>query len=145
MMQHDVAQNMKANTSFITDFISMQNTRWHFGEQKGRQLLRVCYLGPAEESSWTEEPPVLLLVATGGEPLPAVLTHHPPLHPFHWHKKILLAAVFRIHDILVWIRILRSVPLIQIGLRILLFWSLTFNMANGGDVPDSIPLLLFDQ
>ncbi len=76
--------------------------------QKGRQLLRVCYLGPAEESSGAEEPPVLLLVATGGEPLPAVLTHHSLLQPFHWHKKILLAAVFRIPDILVWISILRS-------------------------------------
>jgi hypothetical protein len=68
----------------------------------------VCYLGPAEESSWAEEPPVLLLVATGGKPLPAVLTHHPPLNPFHWQKNILLAAEFRLRDILVWIRILRS-------------------------------------
>jgi hypothetical protein len=70
-------------------------------QPKRQTVIDVCYLGPAEESSWTEEPPVLLLVATGGEPLPAVLTRHPLLDPFHWQKKILLAAVVRIRDILV--------------------------------------------
>ncbi len=69
----------------------------------------LLYLGPAEESSLAEEPPVLLLVATGGEPLPAVLTRHPLLQPFPWHKKILLGAVFQIRDILVWIRILGGI------------------------------------
>jgi hypothetical protein len=69
---------------------------------------------------------MLLLVATGGEPLPAVLTHHPPLHPFHWHKKILLAAVFWIRDILVWIRILRSTDPAPNPLEKKVFMLITF-------------------